>query len=202
MTLLKALGISFIGSLPVGIMNMSALQVTLAQGEAQGLAFSACAILIEGVIMFTTGVLAQKLTKENKRMRQMGQVTMLLLFCLGIFFLSRAMSPAAVLQKTGASTDMPGWLYGISLRLLNPTAIIYWFGVHMAMSQGKQLEQWYFQKFAVGGMIGTFCAYSVYIFSARWLGGFLAPMSAKINILLAILCFLGIIWQWRNRESK
>jgi threonine/homoserine/homoserine lactone efflux protein len=194
-TIFKMIGLSFSGSLPIGIMNMAALQVSLTQGVPDALAFSATAICIEGTVMAGTGLLAQRFSMESGNIQRIKKLTLALLVLLGCFFLFKAMTQAATTAQA-AQTEMPGWQYGIWLRLLNPTAIIFWLGVHLAMGQSTERGWSYLVKFAVGGMIGTLCAYSVYIFSAHSLDVYLRPLSSKINLLLACLCFIGAIWRW------
>jgi threonine/homoserine/homoserine lactone efflux protein len=194
-TILKMIGLSFSGSLPIGIMNMAALQVSLTQGVPDALAFSATAICIEGCIMAWTGRLAQRFSMESGNIQLIKKLTLGLLVALGCFFVFKAMTQAPVTAQS-VQNEIPGWQYGITLRFLNPTAIIFWLGVHLALGQSTERGSGYLVKFAVGGMIGTLCAYSVYIFSAHSLEAYLRPLSSKINVLLAILCFLGAIWRW------
>jgi threonine/homoserine/homoserine lactone efflux protein len=205
-TLLKILGLSFSGSLPIGIMNMAALQVSLDQGVAEAYGFSCSAIGIEGMIMVLTGLMAIKLQENPKWIRAIDFSTIGLLILLGIFFSYKGLIQHTIAIQSAPqqiAQTMPGWQYGITLRFLNPTAIIFWLGVHLALSQGDQKEEQYrLVQFAVGGMIGTMCAYSVYILSAHSLETYLRPLSSKINLLLALLCFLGVIWRIREQKRK
>jgi threonine/homoserine/homoserine lactone efflux protein len=200
-TFLKSLSISFSGSLPMGIMNMAALQVSISQGVGQAIAFAVSAIGIEGIIMFGTGRLSDTIANDLRLMRWLNIVGAVLLFIIGCLFCYKVWAMGEVAQST-QSIDLPGWQYGIWLRLLNPTAILFWLGIHLALTGQKAEKQSnsHLVKFAVGGMIGTMGAYSVYIFLAHQLEGFLRPWSNFINLLLGILCLLAAFYKWRERN--
>jgi threonine/homoserine/homoserine lactone efflux protein len=227
-TLLKALGISFTGSLPVGIMNMAALQVSITQGIDEAIGFAAAAISIEGLVMFGTGWFAEQLQAWPKAMRSIDRIGAMLLGVIGCMFFARAWYASGVASGVASADptnniEMAGWQYGIWLRLLNPTAILFWLGIHLALadgqsggkidpmsedqgsigplveSQGTSTRAWKrLVLFAVGGMMGTFGAYSVYIGLAHQLHDFLKPFSTAINVVLGLMCFAAVAWKMKQ----
>jgi threonine/homoserine/homoserine lactone efflux protein len=200
-TFLQSLSISFSGSLPMGIMNMAALQVSISQGVDHAIAFALAAIGMEGIIMFGTGRLSDTIANDPRLIRWLNRVGAALLFMIGCLFCYKVWAMDEV-AKTTQSIDLPGWQYGIWLRLLNPTAILFWLGIHLALTGQKAVKhsKSHLLKFAAGGMTGTLGAYSVYIFLAHQLEGFLRPWSNFINLLLGILCLLAAFYKWRERN--
>jgi threonine/homoserine/homoserine lactone efflux protein len=202
-SLVRGFGISISGSLPVGIMNMAALQVSLEQGITEAIGFALTAVLIEGVIITVTGNFGEWINAKANIMKHIEWSGIVLLILIGLYFLSKAILPAAT-QQINQTSVLPGWQYGAWLRIINPTALLFWLGVHITLAGQKSegARPLRVPIFAVGGMIGTLTAYGVYIGMAEQLSNFLRPFSVWLNVILGVFCILAGIWRLKNLISK
>ncbi len=186
----------------MGIMNMAALQVSLTQGIREAIGFALAAGAFEGLMIYGTGYLGASLLSQPKLLRSINVISATLLFFIGCLFCYKVWATSQI-NQISQLPDLPGWQYGIWLRLLNPIAVLFWLGVHLALADGKgePPNRSRLVIFAVGGIIGTLSAYAIYILLAHQLDSYLKPWSSKINLVLGIFCFAAATYKWREKSA-
>ncbi|RRB03983.1 hypothetical protein [Larkinella rosea] len=113
--------VSFLGSLPIGILNLTIVRVSLQQGLRAAFAFAFACTLIEFIYSYgavwLTGFIIQyaffKLLTDG--------LTMLLLLALGLYYLRKQF----VLPTTSGKSVQPFTL-GIGLSIINVAAFPFW----------------------------------------------------------------------------
>ena len=163
--------ISFLGSLPLGTMNVAATHIAVQDGQFAALIFSAGAVLIEIVYVRIALVAMNWITRQYKLFRLFEWLTVLLLFALA------AGSFAAAIRKSGLANALPvhavhPFLLGILLSATNPLHITFWFGWSTILINKHILlpENTNYNIYVAGIGIGSILGYAVFIFGGNYPG--------------------------------
>jgi threonine/homoserine/homoserine lactone efflux protein len=120
-------GISLLGTLPLGTLNMAAMQVSISEGVLQGLYFSLGVALIEVLYVRLSVVGVSWIMKNAKLLRYFEWVAILIVLGLATGSFWAALNPSAE-KSFLLQTSLPNFLLGISLSAINPMQIPFWFG--------------------------------------------------------------------------
>lgn len=119
--------ISLLGSLPLGTLNIAAMQVSYSEGFMQGIYFSLGVAVVEVLYVRISVVGISWVMKHGKLLRYMewGAVVVVLALAVGSFWASAnpSQEKSFLLQSS-----LPNFLLGISLSAINPMQIPFWFG--------------------------------------------------------------------------
>lgn len=154
MQFLVALGISFVGSLPLGVLNLTAVAIRIRQSVRALIAFSVAAALIEWLQVWVSLYLVNHLREQTGSWAWAEYGAVLLFWGIGIYYLR---SP----QKTKKAHQLPsGFSQGVFLSLLNPLAIPFWiFWGFSVVQWGHSLTHYTEQLlFTIGVALGTLLA--------------------------------------------
>lgn len=191
-----AFGLSFVGSLPFGMINMSVARTAINMGMRVALAAAIGASIVELVQVFV----ALKLTSlfaENISVKQTFIIiATVAIFIGGIFFLFFA-KPVKYNEKGDAAPSrMKGFLSGVSISLLNLIVIPYWMGYATYLTATGELlwDNGHIIAFTIGAATGTFALLVCYallgakILSkseqvAKWVNKFIGLVLIGIGVL-------------------
>ncbi|WP_020602781.1 LysE family translocator [Spirosoma spitsbergense] len=120
-TFLAGLLVSFLGTLPPGVLNVTVTRITLQQGRKAAFWF----VLACGLVEWGYSYLAVRLTQlvvENGVIRYLTDgLTAVVLLIMGIYYLRK---PAA--QPVASQSDATPFRLGVGLSLLNLAAFPFW----------------------------------------------------------------------------
>ena len=119
--------ISFLGSLPLGTLNIAAMQIAINTGVLQALYFSLGSLTAEVVYVRISLVAMDWIRKQQKILKALEWITFLIVLSLAIASFYTAMHPTVKANPILSSTLHP-YLLGLTMSALNPVQIPFWFG--------------------------------------------------------------------------
>jgi threonine/homoserine/homoserine lactone efflux protein len=167
---LTGLWISFLGSLPLGTMNVAATHISIADGAGAAFIFSGAAVLVETIYARIALFAMDRVARHERvfRVFQWLTVAILLALALGSLF--------AAIHRSGMGKAMPihvshPLLLGTLLSATNPLHITFWFGWStVLLNKGILLPQpANYNVYTIGIGIGSILGYCVFIFGGNYL---------------------------------
>lgn len=192
---LTGLLISFLGTLPMGTLNMSAMQIAVTDGYRPALLFATGALLIELVYVRLT-LVAMGWFRQHKRLLViMEWLTLLIILVLAVSSFYTALHPTLKANPILSNSIHRFWL-GAGMSAINPLQIPFWFGWSTVLTgRGVLVRKGYNYVYYVLGIgLGTFVGFAVFIFGGKLLVDQLDARQQAIQwILGAIFTITGII---------
>lgn len=186
--------VSFIGSLPLGYLNIVGYEVFQQFGLNETIWYLLGVISIECIVIYLTLIFANQLMNNKKLIRFIEGFSVLFMFLLAFIFYSSSnqnTSEASVLEKY---IDYSPYVVGVILSCLNFIQIPFWTGWNLYLLNSKYIEISKSRKYfyLIGTLIGTFAGMLALILSLNYLSNqtdFLANYLMKVIIPLV---FIGL----------
>jgi threonine/homoserine/homoserine lactone efflux protein len=191
--------ISFLGSLPLGTLNVAAMQIAITDGYIAAILFSLGSLLVEMVYVRISLVGIDWIRKQKRIFKILEWVTLLIVIALAVSSFHAALHP-----KTGKniilSSTLPRFVLGALMCAVNPVQIPFWFGWSTVLFTKKVLlpRGSHYNFYILGIGIGTFIGNCVFIF-----GGQFAAEKLKSNqhilswVIGGIFALTAVIQMWR-----
>lgn len=162
--------ISFLGTLPLGTMNIAAMQISMTDGVRPAMYFVLGALIVE-VIYVRISLVAMKWVLKNQRLfRWLEWLSILIILALAVSSFVAATDPV-VKKNVLLSGGIHRFWLGVVMSALNPVQIPFWFGWSTVLLTKKILEHKSAQHniyiAGIGG--GTFIGNLIFIFGGRFL---------------------------------
>lgn len=199
--------VSFLGSLPLGTLNIAVMQISITEGITAAFLFSAGSLLVEIVYVRLSLVAMDWVRKQEKLFRILEWITLAIVLALAIASFYSALHPS-VEKNVILNSNLPRFLLGLVMSAVNPVQIPFWFGWSTVLFTKKILlpRNDHYNTYIAGIGLGTFIGNCVFIF-----GGLL--IASKINDNQDILnwCIGGIftvtaliqVWRmWRKKKEN
>lgn len=196
---------SFLGSIPLGAINVAAMQIGMAEGWQRGVAFSAGALLVEMGYVRISLVAMDWVRKQALLFRIFEWVTLAIIVVLAVGSITAALSGSPE-RNVFLNNEIPRFLLGMVMRAMNPVLIPFWFGWSVVLLEKNVLlpRKDYYNVFIIGIGLGTLCAHLVFI-----LGGAMAASSLKsfqtgvqwtVGACFSIMAIIHL-WKMMTREK-
>jgi threonine/homoserine/homoserine lactone efflux protein len=162
--------ISFLGTLPMGTLNISAMQISVTDGIRPALLFTSGAILVELVFVRLTLVAMGWFRQHKKLLKQMEWLTLGIILVLAISSFYTAMHPAVRSNPILSNSVNRFWL-GAGLSAVNPLQIPFWFGWSTVLSNRQILKREgnQYMLYIAGIGFGTLIGHCIFIFGGKLL---------------------------------
>jgi threonine/homoserine/homoserine lactone efflux protein len=173
--------ISFLGSLPLGTMNVMATNISVKDGVTAGMVYACGSMLVEITLVRAALVAMSWVYKQHKIFRIFECLTLLLILALAIGSFVAAYKMSGFGSVIPDNTRHPFWL-GAFLSITNPLHIPFWFGWSTVLLNKNILiptaknYNWY----VAGIGFGTIAGFSVFIYGGNYL---VQEMHANQNLL-------------------
>jgi threonine/homoserine/homoserine lactone efflux protein len=201
------LAISFLGTLPLGTLNISATQIAVQESVMQAIYFSMGCLVTEMVYVRLSLVSINWVRKQVKLMRLMEWITLVIILALAIGSFVAAAKGAAGEKNVVLNNNMPRFLLGMFMSALNPIQIPFWFGWSTVLFQKGVLEpenkqyNIYISGIGLGTLLGNF----VFIFGGKWIVGNIANSGAYINWVMggifAVTAFIQLVKMLYHKDG-
>ena len=196
--------ISFLGALPMGTLNMSAMQIAITDGYYPAVLFALGALLVEMIYVRMTLVAMGWFRAHKKLLMAMEWLTLIIILVLAVSSFYTAMHPTLKANPILSNSIHRFWL-GAGLSAINPLQIPFWFGWSTVLT-GKGIlvrEGFNYVYYILGIGIGTFIGFTVFIFGGKLLVDRLDAQQNLIQwILGGIFLITGIIQAVRMLRRK
>ena len=196
--------ISFLGALPMGTLNMSAMQIAITDGYYPAVLFALGALLVEMIYVRMTLVAMDWFRAHKKLLQVMEWLTLVIILVLAASSFYTAMHPTLKANPILSNSIHRFWL-GAGLSAINPLQVPFWFGWSTVLT-GKGIlvrEGFNYVYYILGIGIGTFIGFTVFIFGGKLLVDRLDAQQNLIQwILGGIFLITGIIQAVRMLRRK
>ena len=160
--------VSFIGSLPLGTLNIAAMQISISDGITSAILFSIGSLLVEIIYVRISLVAMDWIQRQEKLFKILEYVTLLIVVALAVASFYTALHPSTE-KNIVLSSSLPKFLLGVVMCAVNPVQIPFWFGWSTVLFTKKILlpRNDHYNLYIVGIGLGTFIGNSVFIFGGR-----------------------------------
>jgi threonine/homoserine/homoserine lactone efflux protein len=185
---LLSLGIlsSFVGALPLGMLNLTVLQLSLANQQRQAVAFSLGASIVELIQIFSTFLAMHLLLKIPNLNSFMAFVSIPVLLYLGFKNFNNTSN-----TEGGKLTNENAFWQGVILSFANVLVYPFWllWGNLFVQNAWLKPEPLPYFFFALGASLGTFAAFCAFILLGKVLWRRLQSVQYITNKLIAFAFF-------------
>ncbi|HRP18294.1 MAG TPA: LysE family transporter [Ginsengibacter sp.] len=188
--------VSFIGSLPLGTLNVAAMQISIQESVMHAIYFSLGSLTVEMIYVRFSLIGIDWIRKQKKLFRWMEWITVAIVFALAIGSFAAAMMPH---QEKDVMLDnlIHRYLLGLMLSAINPVQIPFWFGWSTVLFTKNILKPQgsFYNLYIVGIGLGTFLGNLVFIFGGRVVADKLNTNQNMINwVIGGIFTITAIIF--------
>jgi len=160
--------VSFLGSLPLGTLNIAAMQISISEGVYHAMLFSIGSLLVEVIYVRISLVAVDWIRKQKKILRILEWVTFFIVLALAVFSFVAAMHPSNG-KNIVLSSTLPKLALGAVMSAVNPMQIPFWFGWSTILFSKNILlpKSSHYNSYIFGIGLGTFAGNCVFIFGGR-----------------------------------
>ena len=150
--------VSFIGSIPLGYLNIIGFQIYEKSGQASLIYYLLGVICIEAVVIYVTLVFASRLTSNKKLIKYIALFSIFFMLLLSYIFYSQSQESADGGNYLDGYANYSSFIIGIVFSSLNFVQVPFWVGWNLYLinnnyiSDGKKLRWLYL----AGTLLGTF----------------------------------------------
>lgn len=196
--------VSFLGSLPLGTLNVAAMQISVTDGTRPALYFSFGSLLVEIIYVRLSLVAMDWIRMQERIFKILEWVTLLIVLALAVSSFYAAMTPSVKENVILSSTLHRFWL-GVIMSAVNPVQIPFWFGWSTVLFTKKILlpKNNHYNSYIVGIGLGTLVGNCVFIFGGQFVADKLNNNNNIINwIIGGIFAITAIIQFWKILTKK
>ncbi|MEO6330879.1 MAG: LysE family transporter [Ginsengibacter sp.] len=173
--------VSFFGTLPLGTLNVAAMQMSVSEGVMQAIWFSLGCILVEVIYVRISLVGINWIRKQKKLFQWLEWITLGIVVALaaGSFIAANKHHEA---KNVMLDNNMNRFLLGFLLASVAPMQIPFWFGWSTVLFTKKILKPQnnYYNLYIAGIALGSMMGNSVFIFGGKYI---VEKLNANQNIL-------------------
>ncbi len=189
--------ISFLGSLPLGTLNIAAMQIGIQESIKDAMYFSLGSLLVEMIYVRISLVGIDWVRKQEKLMKAMEWVTLLIIIALAVGSFIAAAGSDANEKNVLLQNNMHRFLLGMFMCAINPVQIPFWFGWSTVLFTKKILEpkRSQYNSYIVGIGVGTLLGNCVFIFGGKWMVNRIANSQQYLNWIIGTIFAITAIIQ-------
>lgn len=199
--------ISFLGSLPLGTLNVAAMQIGIQESILNALYFSFGSLLVEMFYVRISLVGVDWIRRQKKLMKAMEWFTLLIIMALAAGSFIAAVRDGGSTKNVMLQNNMHRFLLGMFMCAINPVQIPFWFGWSTVLFTKKILlpVQMQYNIYIIGIGIGTLAGNCVFIFGGKWLVERIANSQQYLNWVIggifALTALIQAIKMIRRKDA-
>ena len=162
--------VSFLGSLPLGTLNVAAMQISVQESIQNAIYFSLGSLTVEMIYVRISLIGINWIRKQKKIFRWMEWITLGIVLALAIGSFIAAMQPHHA-KNVMLNNNVNRYLLGIMLGAISPVQIPFWFGWSTVLFTKKILlpKNSYYNLYIIGIGLGTLFGNCVFIFGGKFI---------------------------------
>jgi hypothetical protein len=182
--------VSFIGSIPLGYLNVVGFQVYEKLGLTPAMLYLLGVIIIEFFVIYFTLIFAKRLAENKRLTKYIEGFSILFMFLLAYVFYSSANAKS----EFSTTFNYTPFLLGIVLSCLNFIQIPFWTGWNLWLLNGNYIEISGVRKYGylLGTIVGTFCGMLSLIVSLDYFSTNIDFLSKYLMKIIIPTVFLGL----------
>ena len=193
--------VSFLGSLPLGTLNVAAMQISVQENVQNAILFSLGSLSVEMIYVRISLVGINWIRKQKKLFRWMEWIALAIVVALAIGSFIAAGKPQHA-KNVMLDNNINRYLLGAMLSAINPVQIPFWFGWSTVLfTKGILLpKNSFYNIYIIGIGLGTLVGNCVFIFGGKWIVEKLNGNQSLMNWIIggifavtAIIFFIKIL---------
>lgn len=196
--------ISFLGSLPLGTLNIAAMQISISNGIQSALLFSLGSLIAEIIYVRLSLVAMDWIRKQERIFKMLEWLTLIIVLGLAAASFYAALHPS---QQKNVILDskLPKVILGFTMSAINPVQIPFWFGWSTVLFTKKILlpRNDHYNSYIIGIGLGTFIGNTVFIFGGRLIADKINNNQDILSwVIGGIFLLTAIIQIWKIIKKK
>lgn len=190
--------VSFLGSLPLGTLNVLAMKISVEEGFKNAMYFSFGSLLTEMIYVRISLVGINWIRKQKKIFKWLEWITFFIVVALAVGSFMTALKHNHSGQPVENNLpDINRFLLGITLSAVSPMQITFWFGWSTVLFTKKVLmpKNSFYNLYIVGIGLGTLFGNCVFIFGGKYIVEKLNANQNMLNWVLGAIFTLTAIVQ-------
>jgi threonine/homoserine/homoserine lactone efflux protein len=199
--------ISFLGSLPLGTLNVAAMQIGIQESIRQAIWFSLGSLLVEMVYVRISLVGINWVRKQVTLMKWMEWITLAIIVALAVGSFVAAAKGDGSTKNIMLDNHLHRFLLGMIMCAINPVQIPFWFGWSTVLF-GKNILQpvnSQYNIYILGIGLGTLSGNCVFIFGGSWMVQRIANSQQYLNWIIggifALTAIIQLIKMLRHKDG-
>ena len=198
--------ISFLGSLPLGTLNVTAMQIGIQESIANAMYFAVGSLLVEMIYVRLSLVGIDWVRKQARVMKVMEWITLVIILALAVGSFWAATKGAGDQKNIILRNTTHRFLLGMFMCAINPVQIPFWFGWSTVLFSKKILvpDRGLYNVYIVGIGIGTLFGNCVFIFGGKWKVHRIANSQQYLNWVIggifALTAIIQLIRMLRHKD--
>src|SRR5665213_96928 len=187
--------VSFLGSLPLGTLNVAAMQISVQESIIHALYFSLGSLLTEMIYVRISLVGINWIRKQKVLLRWMEWITLAIVLALATGSFIAAMH-AHHAKNVMLDNNMNRFLLGVILSAISPMQIPFWFGWSTVLFSKNILQpkNSFYNSYIFGIGLGTLMGNCVFIFGGKFIVQKLNANQSILNLVIgSIFAITAII---------
>ena len=196
--------ISFLGSLPLGTLNVAAMQISVTDGITSAIMFSIGSLLVEIVYVRLSLVAMDWVRRQEKLFKILEWVTLAIVVALAVSSFYAALHPS-VHKNVILSSTLPRFVLGLVMCAVNPVQIPFWFGWSTVLFTKKVLlpRSDHYNSYIIGIGLGTLIGNCVFIFGGQLIAGSINNNQHVLSwVIGGIFALTALIQLWKIIKKK
>ncbi|WP_290793566.1 LysE family translocator [Flavihumibacter sp. UBA7668] len=185
--------ISFLGSLPLGTLNITAMQIAVQENVRRSLYYSIGVALVELIYVRLSLKGIDWILANQTVFYYMEWATVVLFAVLGISSLLVARKKNSEAKPVLLNNQVNRFWLGVSMSAINPVQIPFWFlwSSYLFSTKLLQSDALHFNIYTIGIALGTISGLLLFIFGGKWLVKRINASQRAIHLAVAIVFLLS-----------
>jgi threonine/homoserine/homoserine lactone efflux protein len=181
--------ISFLGTLPLGTLNITATQIAVQESLLKAVYFAVGCLITEMIYVRLSLVGINWVRRQVKLMKAMEWITLIIILAMAAGSFIAASKGAEGQKNVILNNQLPRLLLGMLMSALNPVQVPFWFGWSTVLFQkgvltgGNQQYNIYISGIGLGTLLGNF----VFIFGGNWIVSSIHNSGAYLNWIIGCI---------------
>lgn len=196
--------VSFLGTLPLGTLNVAAMQISATDGVSPAVKFSLGSLLVEAIYVRISLVAMDWVRKQKGLFRILEWVTLVIVVALAVSSFYAAAHPK-VEKNIILSSTIHRFFLGMMMCAVSPAQIPFWFGWSTVLFTKNILlpKASFYNMYIFGIALGTLAGNCVFIFGGRLMVDTLNTKQSLLNwIIGGIFAVTALIQVYRIIRNK
>lgn len=191
--------VSFLGSLPLGTLNVAAMQIAITESIMSAVMFSLGSLTAEMVYVRLSLFAMDWVRRQEKVFKLLEWLTLLVVLSLAIASFYAALHPS-VQDNVILNNRSSYYLLGLIMSAVNPVQIPFWFGWSTVLFTKGVLhpKTFHYNIYIFGIGLGTLLGNCVFIFGGRLAAKSVQDNQSLLNYIIgSVFAITALIQAWR-----
>ena len=196
--------ISFLGSLPLGTLNVAVMQISISDGFYAAFLFSMGALTSEILYVRLSLIAMDWVRRQQKLFRILEWLTLVIVVALAASSFYAALQPG-VKENVILSSSINKYLLGLGMSAVNPVQIPFWFGWSTVLFTKKILlpRNDHYNTYIIGIAVGTVFGNFVFIYGGKLIANKINDNQHILNwVIGSIFALTALIQIWKMIRHK